>query len=54
VTRDLSLILQALVILCVSADGVWGALREQIKTLTKKQWQRKNLSDLGDEAKVEL
>jgi simple sugar transport system permease protein len=29
ITRDLSLILQALVILCVSADGLWDWLRKK-------------------------
>ncbi len=40
VTRDLSLILQALVILCVSAEGVWDLAGERYKLLIKKKWIR--------------
>ncbi len=53
VTRDLSLILQALVILCVSADGVWSVLGERIKHLIQRQSARKSLSNLESQAKVE-
>lgn len=35
VTRDLSLILQSMVILCVSADGLWGFLGNRLKFRTK-------------------
>ncbi len=38
VTRDLALILQALVILCVSAEGVWEVLGDRLKILSKKKW----------------
>jgi ABC-type uncharacterized transport system permease subunit len=37
VTRDLSLILQALVILAVSADGVWDFLKSRPTFLRKKR-----------------
>jgi simple sugar transport system permease protein len=37
VTRDLSQILQALVILCVSADGLWSYFGEKIKDRFKKK-----------------
>jgi simple sugar transport system permease protein len=37
VTRDFSLILQALVILCVSADGVWSLLGERFQFLFRKK-----------------
>jgi simple sugar transport system permease protein len=39
VTRDLSLILQAMVILCVSADGLWNFFGEQIKERFSKRNQ---------------
>jgi simple sugar transport system permease protein len=37
VTRDLSQILQAMVILCVSADGFWGLFGEEIRKRFKKK-----------------
>ncbi len=37
VTRDLSLILQAFVILCVSAEGLWDVLGEKIRFKKKRQ-----------------
>ena len=37
VTRDLSLILQALVILCVSADGLWDFFGDRFKAFQKKK-----------------
>jgi general nucleoside transport system permease protein len=42
VTRDLSQILQAMVILCVSADGLWGFLGDHIQALmpTRKRSEK--------------
>ncbi len=49
VTRDLALILQALVILSVSADGIWGWLGERSRVRNKKQWVNSSLkSEIGE------
>lgn len=41
VTRDLSSVLQALVILCVSADGLWSVLRRRVSSLPQVRMQSK-------------
>ena len=42
VTRDLSLILQALIVLCVSADGFWRLVGEDIKIRLGRFFKSKN------------
>jgi len=49
VTRDFSLILQAMVILSVSADGLWSFIGDRLKVRTQK---KKNA--LGAQASVEV
>jgi simple sugar transport system permease protein len=44
VTRDFSLILQALVILCVSADGFWSVFRNSFQYLKGMKERRKSVT----------